>query len=67
MTPFATADGYFLVRLPRPDEKLDLTISMHRDNHAAMVATWRGPRRRASLGRVMLLQLTHRWRRRWRG
>lgn len=57
--PFATADGYFLVRVPRPDEKLDLTISLHRDNAAAMVATWRGARRRASLGRVMLLQLTH--------
>jgi DUF1365 family protein len=57
--PFASADGYFLVRVPKPDENLDLTISLHRDNHAALVATWRGARRRASAGQVLLLQLTH--------
>ena len=57
--PFATEDGYFLVRVPRPAEKLDLTISLHQDNHAALVATWRGARRRASLAQVLLLQLTH--------
>jgi len=28
-------DGYFLVRVPRPGEKLDLTVSQHRDNHLA--------------------------------
>ena len=57
--PFAAADGYFLVRVPKPDENLDLTISLHRDNHAALVATWRGARRRASVAQVLLLQLTH--------
>lgn len=57
--PFAADGGYFLVRVPRPGENLDLTISMHRDNHAALVATWRGTRRRASAGQVLLLQLTH--------
>lgn len=57
--PFATDDAYFLVRAPRPAEKLDLGVSLHRDNHAALVATWRGARRRASLGQVVLLQLTH--------
>jgi DUF1365 family protein len=57
--PFSAADGYFLVRVPRPDENLDLTISLHRDNHAALVATWRGARRRASAAQVLLLQLTH--------
>lgn len=57
--PFSTADGYFLVRVPRPDESLDLTVSLHRDNHAALVATWRGARRRASASQVLLLQLTH--------
>jgi DUF1365 family protein len=56
---FAADDGYFLVRVPRPDENLDLTISLHRDNHAALVATWRGARRRASAAHVLLLQLTH--------
>lgn len=57
--PFASDDSYFLVRAPRPVEKLDLTVSLHRDNHAALVMTWRGTRRRASLGQVLLLQLTH--------
>jgi DUF1365 family protein len=57
--PFAGADGYFLVRVPRPGEGLDLTVSLHRNNHAALVATWRGSRYRASAGRVLLLQLTN--------
>ena len=52
-------DGYFLVRVPQPGEKLDLTVSQHRDNHAAMVATWRGDRRRATTGQILLMQLAH--------
>jgi len=52
-------DGHFLVRVPRPGEKLDLTVSQHRDNHAAMVATWRGDRRRATTGQILLMQLAH--------
>jgi len=52
-------DGYFLVRVPRPGEKLDLTVSQHRDNHAAMVGTWRGDRRRATTGQILLMQLAH--------
>ena len=57
--PFAGEDGYFLVRTPRPAETLDVAISLHRDNHAALVATWRGERKRATAGRVLLLQLTN--------
>ena len=57
--PFAGDGGYFLVRVPRPDEALDLTVSLHRSNQAALVATWRGSRRRASAGQVLLLQLTN--------
>ena len=57
--PFAGDDSYFLVRVPRPDEALDMAISLHRSNHAALVATWRGTRRRASAGRVLLLQLAY--------
>ncbi len=57
--PFAGDGGYFLVRVPRPDEALDLTVSLHRDNHAALVATWRGSRRRATAGQILLLQLTN--------
>jgi DUF1365 family protein len=57
--PFAGENGYFLVRVPRPGETVDLTVSLHRDNHAALVATWRGSRRRASAARVLALQLTN--------
>ena len=52
-------DGYFLVRVPEPGEQLDLTVSQHRDNHAAMVATWRGDRRPATVGQILLMQLTN--------
>jgi len=57
--PFAGDDGYFLVRVPRPAENLDIAISLHRDNHAALVATWRGSRRRAGVGQLLLLQVTN--------
>jgi DUF1365 family protein len=57
--PFAADEGYFLVWVPRPADTLDLTISLHRDNHAALVATWRGARRPVSPARVLLLQITH--------
>lgn len=57
--PFAGEDGYFLVRVPRPTDTLDMTVSLHRDNHAALVATWRGERRPASVAQVLLLQFTH--------
>ena len=56
--PFTGDDGYFLVRVPEPGETLDLTVSQHRANQAAMVATWRGARRRATVGQVIRLQFT---------
>lgn len=56
--PFAGAGGYFLVRVPEPEETLDLTVSLHRDNRAAMVATWRGQRRAATVRRVLALQFS---------
>ena len=37
-SPFNGVDGYYLVRAPRPDEKLDLTMSLHRENQPALVA-----------------------------
>jgi len=54
-----TDTGYFLVRAPQPGEKLDLTVSQHHDNHAAMVATWRGDRRRATAGQILIMQFTN--------
>lgn len=56
--PFAGDDGYFLVRVPRPGQSLDLSMSLHRDNQTALIATWRGERRRASVGQLLLMQLS---------
>lgn len=57
--PFGGEDGYVLVRVPQPGDTLDLTMSLHRENQTALVATWRGSRRPASIARILLLQLTH--------
>ena len=42
VSPFNEVDGYYLVRAPLPDAELDVTISLHRDNQPAFVATLRG-------------------------
>jgi DUF1365 family protein len=57
-SPFNGMDGYYLVRAPRPDDALDVTISLHRDNQPAIVGTLRGTRRPATLGQVLRLQAT---------
>lgn len=56
-SPFNGEGGYYLVRAPRPDTGLDVTISLHRENHPAFVATLRGKRRRPSIGQILWLQL----------
>lgn len=58
VSPFTGVDGYYLVRVPRPDQKLDLTMSLHRENQPALVATVRGTRRRASIGQILRLQFS---------
>jgi uncharacterized protein len=57
VSPFNDVDGYYLVRAPRPDSQLDVTISLHRENQPAFVATMRGDRRRASIGEIIRLQV----------
>ena len=57
VSPFNAVDGHYLVRAPRPDENLDVRISLHRDNQPAFVATLRGTRRRAGIGELLRLQL----------
>lgn len=56
VSPFHGVDGYYLVRAPYPDEELDVTVSLHRDNEPAFVATLRGTRRPATVGEVLRLQ-----------
>ena len=57
VSPFNDVDGYYLVRAPRPETELDVTISLHRENQPAFVATLRGVRRRAGIGEILRLQL----------
>ncbi|WP_197373072.1 DUF1365 domain-containing protein [Mycolicibacterium baixiangningiae] len=57
-SPFNGMDGYYLVRAPRPDGELDVTISLHRDNQPAIVGTLRGTGRPATLAQVLRLQMT---------
>jgi DUF1365 family protein len=57
-SPFNGMDGYYLVRAPRPDGDLDVTISLHRENQPAIVGTLRGTRRPATVAQVLRLQMT---------
>jgi DUF1365 family protein len=57
VSPFSGVDGYYLVRAPQPAESLDVTISLHRENVPAFVATLRGSRRRASVAQILRMQL----------
>lgn len=57
MSPLGGVDGHYLVLAPRPNGEVNVRISLHRDNHAAFVATLRGRRRRAGIGQLLWLQL----------
>jgi uncharacterized protein len=56
-SPFHPVDGHYLVRAPRPARFLDVTVSLHRDDGPAFVATMRGIRRRAGVAQLLWLQL----------
>lgn len=58
VSPFNDVEGYYLVRAPRPDKKVDVTVSLHRDNQPAFVATVRGTRRPARRREILRLQLS---------
>lgn len=57
VSPFNEVDGYYLVRAPLPSAELDVTISLHRENNPAFVATLTGTRRKASIANLIRLQL----------
>jgi uncharacterized protein len=56
ISPFNGVDGYYLVRAPRPDAKLDVMVSLHRENQPAFVVTLRGIRRAATVSELVRLQ-----------
>ncbi|BBX75083.1 DUF1365 family protein [Mycobacterium shinjukuense] len=57
VSPFNRVDGYYLVRAPRPDGEVDVTVALHRGQREAFVATLRGQRRPATARQVVLMQL----------
>ena len=56
-SPFNGVDGHYLVRAPEPDERLDVTISLHREQQPAFVVTLRGSRRPAGIRQVLAMQI----------
>jgi DUF1365 family protein len=57
VSPFNEVDGYYLVRAPLPGAELNATISLHRENTLAFVATLSGTRLDASIANLLRLQL----------
>jgi DUF1365 family protein len=57
VSPFNDVSGYYLVRAPIPDDNLHVSISLHRENKPAFVATLRGTRLRAGIGQLVRLQM----------
>lgn len=57
VSPFNEVDGYYLVRAPLPDTTVDVTISLHRENKPAFVATLQGDRRKAGISQIIRLQM----------
>lgn len=56
-SPFNGQGGHYLVRAPRPGADLNVTISLHRDDQPAFVATLRGERRPASVAQLVRMQV----------
>lgn len=56
-TPF-DGTGQYVIRAPRPEEKVDLRMSLIRDHETALVATVQGTRRPATALQILRLQIT---------
>jgi hypothetical protein len=60
VSPFNPVDGYYLVRAPRPDTEVDITVALHRGQRQAspeFVANMRGQRRPATTRQVAIMQI----------
>lgn len=61
VSPFNRVDGYYVVQAPRPDQEVDVTVSLHRDHRQMFVASLRGQRRPATTKHVVLMQMISPW------
>ncbi len=60
VSPFNEVDGYYLVRAPRPDNEVDITVALHRDQRPTLpefVANLRGERRPATARQLAIMQI----------
>ncbi|MDF0586117.1 DUF1365 family protein [Tsukamurella sp. 8F] len=56
VSPFNPVEGTYRLRMPEPDERIDVDVVLDRPGQAPFVAVWRGTRRRATPARVVLAQ-----------
>ncbi|MGY5047959.1 DUF1365 domain-containing protein [Streptomyces sp. 900105755] len=61
VSPFFPVDGHYRMRLPRPGERLDLTVHLDRQGGRAFTATVRGHRREATASALLRQALRHPW------
>jgi DUF1365 family protein len=61
VSPFFPVDGAYLMRLPEPGERLNISITLHRDGTRQFVASLQGDRRALTAAGLMRMQLRHPW------
>ncbi|MFG2884313.1 DUF1365 domain-containing protein [Streptomyces sp. NPDC048297] len=61
VSPFFPVEGAYRMRLPLPGERLDLTVSLHRDGTRPFTATVRGRGGPATPGRLLVAAVRHPW------
>lgn len=61
VSPFMPVDGEYLMRLPEPGGRLDLTVLLRRDGTVPFVATVRGTRRPATPAHLLRQAVRHPW------
>ncbi|MGV9701456.1 DUF1365 domain-containing protein [Streptomyces sp. NPDC003483] len=61
VSPFFPVDGAYRMRLPLPDDRLDLTVRLERAGTRPFTATVRGTRREATAGTLLRAALRHPW------
>jgi DUF1365 family protein len=59
VSPFNPVDGSYHMHLPVPDDKLSVTISLHRAGQPPFVASLRGERRPLTTGALLRAALRH--------
>ena len=53
VSPFYPVDGFYRMSVPEPDEKLSITITLHRNGERPFTASVRGVRRAAGAGGML--------------